>query len=188
LPVENKIKPTRDDYYRVYFDKQINAFMANKHDALGENARRELFLWSIFVGRFDLARYLCSKTWVGKLKSNREKKTIFCLFKNQSVAALIGARTYRFACQMAIHSETKQEYEKNARQFDNYAMSIIDRCFDNDEQFGVELLKQNALAFDNIEPLKVAQEADCRVFLASRCVQRYLDNQWFERELKISTN
>ena len=34
--------------------------------------------------------------------------------KNQSVAALIGARTYRFAGRMAIHSEMKEEYEKNA--------------------------------------------------------------------------
>lgn len=65
------------------------------------------------------------------------------------------------------------------RQFDYHAMSIIDRCFDNDEYFGVELLKQPALAFDNVDPLKIAQEADCRIFLASKCVQRHLDNQWF---------
>ena len=65
------------------------------------------------------------------------------------------------------------------RQFDYHAMSIIDRCFDNDEYFGVELLKQSALAFDNVDPLKIAQEANCRIFLASKCVQRYLDNQWF---------
>ncbi len=69
-------------------------------------------------------------------------------------------------------------FEYYFSQFDNYAMSIIDRCFDNDEYFAVELLKQTALAFDNIDPLKIAQEADCRVFLASKCVQRYLDNKW----------
>lgn len=63
-------------------------------------------------------------------------------------------------------------------EFDQYAMSIIDECFDTDEYFGVELLKENAVAFGHVEPLKVAQEADCRAFLASKCVQRYLDNQW----------
>lgn len=57
-------------------------------------------------------------------------------------------------------------------------MSIIDECFDTDEHFAVELLKEKAVAFGHVEPLKVAQEADCRAFLASRCVQRYLDNQW----------
>ncbi|CAF1005183.1 unnamed protein product [Adineta steineri] len=163
LPVENKLKPTRDDYYSIYFNKQfhVDSISSDKNCPLGQNARRELFLWSIFVDRFELAKYLCSKTW------------------NQSVAALIGARIYRLAAQTAIHSETKDEYEKNAEQFDNYAMLIIDRCFDNDEYFAVELLKQNAAAFDNVDPLKVAQEANCRIFLASKCVQRYLDNQWF---------
>ncbi len=64
------------------------------------------------------------------------------------------------------------------RQFDHYAMSIIDQCFDNDEYFAVELLKEKAAAFDNVDPLKVAQEADCQIFLSSKCVQRYLDNKW----------
>jgi hypothetical protein len=67
LPVENKSKPTRDDYYSVYFNKQFhvcNKMSLDKNHPLGQNARRELYLWAIFVDRFDLARYLCSKTWV----------------------------------------------------------------------------------------------------------------------------
>jgi hypothetical protein len=85
---------------------------SNKNNSLGQNARRELYLWAIFVDRFDLARYLCSKTWVRFLKNI----PLFILdyVKNQSVAALIGARIYRLATQMAIHSEIKEEYEKNA--------------------------------------------------------------------------
>ena len=69
-------------------------------------------------------------------------------------------------------------FEKNFSEFDQYAMSIIDQCFDTDENFAVDLLKEKAAAFGYVEPLKVAQEADCRVFLASKCVQRYLDNRW----------
>jgi hypothetical protein len=42
----------------------MNKISSDKHNPLGQNARRELYLWAIFVGRFDLARYLCSKTWV----------------------------------------------------------------------------------------------------------------------------
>ncbi|CAF0923823.1 unnamed protein product [Adineta steineri] len=41
------------------------------------------------------------------------------------------------------------------------------------------LTKTSSVTFDNVDPLKVAQEANCRIFLASKCVQRYLDNQWF---------
>ncbi len=57
-------------------------------------------------------------------------------------------------------------------------MSIIDRCFDNDENFGVDLLKRKAVAFNDVKPLQIAQKANCRAFLASKCVQRYLDNKW----------
>ncbi len=57
-------------------------------------------------------------------------------------------------------------------------MSIIDRCFDDDEDFAVDLLKQPAVAFDNIEPLKLAEQAGCRTFLASKCVQKYLKQKW----------
>lgn len=32
--------------------------------ALGENAARELFFWSVFMNQCELATYLCSKTWV----------------------------------------------------------------------------------------------------------------------------
>lgn len=57
-------------------------------------------------------------------------------------------------------------------------MSIIDCCFHNSESFGVSLLKQRAVMFDNMKPLELAEEADCRIFLASECVQRYLDHKW----------
>ena len=57
-------------------------------------------------------------------------------------------------------------------------MSIIDQCFDHDEDFAVDLLKQPAVAFDNVEPLKLAEQAKCRAFLASKCVQKYLNQQW----------
>lgn len=57
-------------------------------------------------------------------------------------------------------------------------MSIIDQCFDIDEDFAVDLLKQPATAFDNIEPLKIAEKATCRAFLASKCVQKHLQQRW----------
>jgi len=57
-------------------------------------------------------------------------------------------------------------------------MSIIDRCFDNDDNFAVDLLKRPAAAFGNVHPLQLAKKSDCKSFLASKCVQRYLDNKW----------
>jgi hypothetical protein len=57
-------------------------------------------------------------------------------------------------------------------------MAIIDRCFDNDENFGVDILKRPIAAFSDIDPLHLAEKSDSRAFLASKCVQRYLDNEW----------
>jgi hypothetical protein len=36
----------------------------NDAELLGNNAPRHLFFWAIFHDRFELATYLCSKTWV----------------------------------------------------------------------------------------------------------------------------
>jgi hypothetical protein len=61
---------------------------------------------------------------------------------------------------------------------DKYAASIIDQCFDIDKDFAINLLRRPAVAFYNINPLQLALKANCRAFLASRCVQRHLDNEW----------
>ena len=63
-------------------------------------------------------------------------------------------------------------------QFDTHARLIIDRCFENDEYLAVDLLKQPAVAFDNIIPLELAEQTKCQAFLASNCVQKYLDQKW----------
>jgi hypothetical protein len=67
-----------------------------------------------------------------------------------------------------------------SRQLDKYAAAIIDRCFDVDRDFAVTLLNRPAVAFYNADPLKLALKANCRSFLASRCVQRHLDNEWYD--------
>ncbi|CAF3685159.1 unnamed protein product, partial [Adineta steineri] len=98
---------------------------------------------------------------------------------NQFFSPLIAAQIYRQACSMALHSATRERYENNAIQFDKYATEIIDQCFLSDENFAVNLLKQSAIGFDNIDPLHVAKEASCQSFLASDCVQRYLDHKCY---------
>ena len=64
------------------------------------------------------------------------------------------------------------------RKFDKYAAAIIDRCFNVNKDFAVNLLRRPAAAFYNPYPLDLALKADCRAFLASKCVQRHLDNEW----------
>ncbi len=63
--------------------------------------------------------------------------------------------------------------------FDKYAALVIDRCFENDRDFAINILRRPAIAFYDVYPLKLALKANCRVFLASHCVQKYLDNEWY---------
>ncbi|CAF3943375.1 unnamed protein product [Rotaria sordida] len=171
LPIKGKRKDNisiKDRYYLDYVDSIVyntnklnNLPQLDDNHPLGKSAPQDLFLWAVFLGGNELATYLCSKTW------------------NTSIAPLFGARIYRRAAILALDLDQQQQYEKNADQFDIHATSIIDRCFDNDEEFAVDLLKRSAVAFNDIDPLQLAGEANCRSFLASKCIQRYLDNEWF---------
>lgn len=58
-------------------------------------------------------------------------------------------------------------------------MLIIDRCFQIDEIFAVDLLKEPLQTFDRLDPLELAEKANCRSFLASKTVQKSLDQKWF---------
>ncbi|CAF4934917.1 unnamed protein product [Rotaria sp. Silwood1] len=171
LPFKGKGKNTicrREDFYSDYlnliFDntnKDNNLLLLDDNMSLGKGGPQELFLWALFLNRFELATYLCSKTW------------------NSSVAPLFGALIYRRAANLELDVDIKQQYKENANQFDTHAMSIIDRCLDNDENFAINLLKHPAVAFNDIYPLQLARKVNCKSFLASKCVQKYLDHQWF---------
>ena len=65
-------------------------------------------------------------------------------------------------------------------QLDKYTASIIDRCFENDRDFAVNIIRKPAIAFYNVLPLKLALKANSRAFLACKCVQKYLDNEWYD--------
>ena len=65
------------------------------------------------------------------------------------------------------------------REFDKDSMLIIDRCFQIDETFAVDLLKEPLQTFDRLDPLELAEKANCRSFLASKTVQKSLDQKWF---------
>ncbi|CAF3607748.1 unnamed protein product [Rotaria sp. Silwood1] len=171
LPFKGKGKNTicrREDFYSDYlnliFDntnKDNNLLLLDDNMSLGKGGPQELFLWALFLNRFELATYLCSKTW------------------NSSVAPLFGALIYRRAANLELDVDIKQQYKENANQFDTHAMSIIDRCLDNDENFAINLLKHPAVAFNDIYPLQLARKVNCKSFLASKCVQKYLDHQCF---------
>ena len=68
-----------------------------------------------------------------------------------------------------------------SREFDEHSMGIIDECFAKDHSGALDIIENNAEAFYRCNPLKIAQHADCRVFLASDTVDKYLDHRWYHK-------
>ncbi|CAF1428837.1 unnamed protein product, partial [Rotaria sp. Silwood1] len=173
LPIENaetNIKSIKLRYYSYYFhwndgntNNSNDSQQLNDSTRLGESAPLDLFLWAVFFDRFELAIYLCSRIW------------------NIPLALLFGAHIYRRAAKIRQPKDTdiQKQCNKHADQFDTGAASIIKLCFDDDEQFALDLLQRSDITFKNLTPLELAKDAECKSFLASKCVQRHLDNIWY---------
>jgi len=52
-------------------------------------------------------------------------------------------------------------------------------CFDENDQFALNILTKPSSLFFNKNPLQIAKEINSRAFLATKTVQRYLDQQWY---------
>ncbi|CAF1117491.1 unnamed protein product [Rotaria sordida] len=84
LPVQDKgrnVICTRDDFYLDYlhliiYNKNKNNKFSRLDDniPLGKGAPPDLFLWAVFLNRFELATYLCSKTWI--IQSTRDQSNV----------------------------------------------------------------------------------------------------------------
>ncbi|CAF4146733.1 unnamed protein product, partial [Rotaria sordida] len=63
--------------------------------------------------------------------------------------------------------------------FDDHAAQIIEACYNVDEDFAVEILTTKSKLYFNYDPLKLARENNSRSFLATKCVHKHLDKQWY---------
>ncbi|CAF3676523.1 unnamed protein product [Rotaria socialis] len=122
---------------------------------------RDLFLWSLFVNRSNLATCLCSRS------------------ENTIVAAMLACKIYQTAARSINESEKKAEYESKESEFDDHAAGIINKCFEKDEEFAVTILTSTSKQYFYYSPLQLAKESNGRKFLATKCMHKYLDKQWF---------
>ena len=66
-----------------------------------------------------------------------------------------------------------------SREFDNHAARIIEACYHIKEDFAVEILTADSKLYFDYSPLQLAKENNSRSFLATKCVHKYLDKQWY---------
>jgi len=67
------------------------------------------------------------------------------------------------------------------REFAIHASTIIDMCFAKKEKCALDILTREIPLYFNKRPLELAEQLDSRVFLATKTVQRYLDQKWYGR-------
>ncbi|CAF1383369.1 unnamed protein product [Rotaria sordida] len=73
----------------------------------------------------------------------------------------------------------QEQYHKHANQLEEIAVSIIDMSYEYDKFFTLSLLEHEVDTFNHMTLLKFAETVQCKSFLASRCVQRYLQKIWY---------
>ena len=65
------------------------------------------------------------------------------------------------------------------REFGVHAARIIDKCFDEQEKFALQVLTTKSKLYFGYSALQLAEETNSRSFLATNCVQKHLDGLWY---------
>ncbi|CAF0872323.1 unnamed protein product [Rotaria sordida] len=162
LPIRNSlIEDIRKPQY--YYEEYLNTKAwettkdLQKNDVSHQGFIRDILLWSIFAGSLNLPMCLCSHS------------------PNTIVAALITSKIYKRASELVKKEERIREYRERKKEFDEHAAQIIDKCFSQDENLALNILTTKSELYFDYTPIELAEEAGCRAFLASRCVQTHAD-------------
>ncbi|CAF1364382.1 unnamed protein product, partial [Rotaria sordida] len=151
--LNQQIKSNRMRFYSLYLNISP--------DDMKKCPVMELFLWSLFANHHRMATYLCSRS------------------SNSIIAALLANRIYQKAAEKAPEREKRMEYVRIGREFAIHASTIIDMCFAKKEQCALDILIRKSPLHFNKSPLDLAEQLDKTVFLATKTVQRHLDQKWY---------
>ncbi|CAF4837285.1 unnamed protein product, partial [Rotaria socialis] len=122
---------------------------------------RDLLFWSLFADNSRLATCLCSHS------------------EDSIVAALLASMIYETAAELAYEENKENEYRQKATKFDDHAAQIIEQCYRTDRKFALGLLETKSTVYFDYTPLQLAKKNHSRSFLATKCVQNYLDKLWY---------
>ncbi|CAF1353909.1 unnamed protein product [Rotaria sordida] len=157
LPIADEEEPLKKSRYYADYLKRIGfktIHSEEKENGLpSQSAVQDLFLWAIFSNRFELA--------------------------TTPLNLLLGAYIYRHATRLKLNTDMQEQYHKHANQLEEIAVSIIDMSYEYDKFFTLSLLEHEVDTFNHMTLLKFAETVQCKSFLASRCVQRYLQKIWY---------
>lgn len=75
-----------------------------------------------------------------------------------------------------------------AEQFENFAVQILDKFYEDNREVCKKAIKRRIPAFGNVSWLEIAVAAEAKEFIAHRAVQDVFNDIWFVRKKLSKTS
>jgi len=122
---------------------------------------RELFLWSVNMGRSEIAFVLLLQ------------------IDSRMCAALVAATMAKHLSSFASTLDVRHTYSEQAKAYEAYATACIDACYKQNERRACQLLSRENPLFGNVTCMQLAISARLITFINTRCFNQVLDHQWY---------
>ncbi|CAF4055197.1 unnamed protein product, partial [Adineta steineri] len=123
---------------------------------------RDLFIWAILTNHTEMAQVFLSH------------------MKYRICAALIATKILKQYFQRAPYGDLRDNYEKNAKYFEEYAISCIKLCEKNNTDLACEIVLQRIELYGNVTCLQIAADAKDKLFIATPCCVQAMNNIWYK--------
>ncbi|CAF1116563.1 unnamed protein product, partial [Adineta steineri] len=133
---------------------------ANK-EIVFDTIMRDLFIWAILMNHTEMAQVFLSH------------------MKYRICAALIATKILKQYFEKAPYGDLRDNYEKNAKYFEEYAIACIKQCEKNDTDQACEIVLQRIELYGNVTCLQVAADAQDKLFIATPCCVQAMNNMWY---------
>ncbi|XP_064607537.1 transient receptor potential cation channel subfamily M member-like 2 isoform X2 [Liolophura sinensis] len=162
------IKSLMGDYYQpVYLEearhKQFNPIDSQPDASLikRKDPERDLFIWSILMGRCDMAKLFWEK-------------------RHESLMAALVAHSLLNALQRRMEdNDVKQRLQENALDFQRLAVGMLNTCYEDNEEKTSRLLLRCMQFWGKTNCINIAINSKNKVFIAQTACQELFKDIWW---------
>ena len=126
-------------------------------------AEHELFMFSILLGRSEMAK-------------------LFCQYSNDSICSAL-VTTIMFQSYAKLNDSELEECTETAKEFENFALELLETYYNKDDSRASCSLLRKITTYDNCTSMQVAVAGKNLSFIAHPCFQKVLINYWYGRIL-----
>ncbi|KAF4085373.1 hypothetical protein AMELA_G00117490 [Ameiurus melas] len=120
-----------------------------------------LFIWAVLQNRSEMAIYFWEMT------------------SESVLSALSACKLLRVLSRLETETEMKHSMKELAQRFEKLAHDVFSKCYESSESRSFILLKKKSVVWNGTTCLKMAMEADARLFFSHDGVQCLLSQIWW---------